>query len=139
MSSLWQDDRPLPPQALMPQARNQRRLQVYGSRHLKRRPHGRAQHFHGDRIGQSQKQQGTGGLGLRQHLEGHLAHDGERAPAAGESAAKVDPGNVLHHPAARLENLTPAVDRTQPEQGLAGPDPVRGCQDLSGRVADIRR
>ena len=57
--------------------------------------------------------------GTRQDLEGHLAQDRQRAPAARQAAAQVDAGDVLHDAAAGLEHLAAAVDRPDAQQMVA--------------------
>ena len=57
--------------------------------------------------------------GTGMHLERHLAHDRQRAPAARQAAAQVEAGDVLHHAAAGLEDLAAAVDRPHAQQVVA--------------------
>ena len=106
-------------QALVPEPGDQGGLQVHGARHLVGRRHGRAQHLDGDLVRQAEQDQGAGILGHRQHLEGHLAHDRQRAPAAGQAAAQVDAGDVLHDAAAGLEDLAAPVDAAHAQQVVA--------------------
>ena len=70
-------------------------------------------------VGQAEQDEGAGVLRQRQHLEGHLAQDRERAPAAREAAAQVVAGDVLHHAAAGLEDLAAAVHGAHAEQVVA--------------------
>ena len=48
-----------------------------------------------------------------------LGHDRERAPGAGERAAEIVAGDVLHHPAARPDRLAAAIDRLHAEHMIA--------------------
>ena len=59
------------------------------------------------------------GLRPRQHLEGHLGDDGERAPRAGEPLGEVVAGDVLHHAAAGLERLAAPGDGLDAEDMVA--------------------
>ncbi len=107
-------------QPLVPEASHHLRLQVHGARHLEGCRHRRAQHLDGDLVGQAEQDQGCRILGRRHHLEGHLAHDRQRAPAARQAAAQVVAGDVLHDAAAGLEDLAAPVDAAHAEQVVAG-------------------
>ncbi len=58
-------------------------------------------------------------LRLRQHLDGDVGHDGERAPGPGHQFTQVVAGDVLHHPAARFDGFAPPGDRGQTEKMIA--------------------
>ena len=82
---------------------------MYRARHLVGRAHRRAQHLDGNLVWQAEQQNGAGVFRRRQHLEGDLGHDRQCAPAAGNAAAEVDARDVLHDPAARLEDVAATV------------------------------
>ena len=80
-------------------------------------------------------------LGLRpgQHLDRHLGQDGERAPGTRHQLAEVVAGDVLHHPAAGLEDFAAAGHRGEAEEVVAcgaGLDPARAGQVRRQRAAD---
>ena len=60
------------------------------------------------------------GLRRRQDLEGHLGEHAERAVRAGEELHQVVAGDVLHHPAAGLDDLAAAGDGADADQAVAG-------------------
>ena len=77
----------------------------------------------------------------RQHLEGDLGEEAERAEGAGHELHEIEPGDVLHHPAAGLDHLAAAVDEAHADQanrGGAGLDAAR-AGDIAGRDAADRR
>ncbi len=130
--------------------RNQCRLQVHGAGNLELAAHGGAQGLDREFVGQAEQDDGGRILRHRQHLEGHLAQDRKRAPAARQAAAQVDAGDVLHHAAAGLEDLASAVDGAHAQDvvaGRAGADPPRAGhvggeyaadRALAGLAADER-
>ena len=70
-------------------------------------------------VGQAAHDQRRLGLGGRQHLEGDVGDDGERAPGAGHQLRQVVAGDVLDDAAARLEGLAAAGDGVDAEHMVA--------------------
>ena len=77
----------------------------------------------GRRIVEPEHQQRLLGFGARQHLDGDVGHRRERAPGAGEQLAEIVAGDVLHHPAARLEGLAAARHRRERRGNDRAPRP----------------
>src|SRR5262249_61217868 len=66
-------------------------------------------------------------------------HRGERPPGAGDELAQVVAGDILHHPAARLEGFAAARHRGKTEKMVAcgaGLDPARAGEIGGERAAD---
>ena len=79
------------------------------------------------------------GLGPGQRLDRDLGHRRERPERAGEQLAEVVAGDVLDHPAARLEGLAAAGHRRHAEEMVArgaGLDPPRSRQVRREHAAD---
>ena len=86
--------------------------QVRGAGYARRRTHGRR--HGGDRglVVEAETARSVASAGgARQHLEGDLGHDAERAPGAGQQLAQIVAGDVLDHAAARTERLAAARHR----------------------------
>jgi hypothetical protein len=81
---------------------------------------------HGDRrpfVGETPQGERRLGLRRRQHFEGDVGDDGERAPGAGHQLGQIVTGHVLHHPPAGLPRLA------APRNGMDAEDMVaRGAR-----------
>ena len=109
-------------------------MDMHGARNLEGRAVGEAHCLDRGRVGQPEAEHGSRLRRCRKHLDGDLGHDGERAPRAGQAASEVVAGDVLHHPAARLD-ISPrpltAFDAEQMVARRAGKDaPAAG--DVGG-------
>ena len=56
---------------------------------------------------------------MRQHLERRFRDHPERAVAAAEEFHEVKAGDVLHHPAAGLDDFAAPVDEAQANEKIA--------------------
>ena len=74
---------------------------------------------HGSGVVEAVQQQRARLVGRGQDLHRDLVEHGERAPRAGEQLGEIVAGDVLHHPAARLEGLAAAVDAAEAQQVIA--------------------
>ena len=74
----------------------------------------------GRRIFEPKNQHGADLLGRRQHLDGELGHDGKGPERTRQQLAHVVSSDVLDHATAGLEQLTPATDRTDTQDMVAG-------------------
>jgi hypothetical protein len=82
------------------------------------------------------------GLRARQRLDRDVGHDAERAEGAREQLAEVVAGDVLDHPAARLERLAAPRHRGHAEEMVArgaGLDAARAGQIGGERAAERAR
>src|SRR3546814_17425214 len=70
-------------------------------------------------VDEAEQQHRVGLLRARQHLHRHLGHHREGAVGAAEQLAEVIAGDVLHHAAARLEELAAAGSRDDAEEVVA--------------------
>ena len=102
-----------------------------------------AERFDGAPVVEAGKHERRGALRNRQHLEGDLGQESERAPGAGHQLHEVEPGDVLHHPPAGFYRLAAAVDEAHADEAVprrAGHDPawtgdVRRHHRADGRLA----
>ncbi|MNY36527.1 hypothetical protein D3C86_1710220 [compost metagenome] len=69
---------------------------------------------------------------FRQYAESHLREKTERAERSGKELRQVEPGDILHHPAAGLDDLAAAIDETDAEQAVAG-----GTRHITARAGNI--
>ena len=95
---------------------------------------------------QHRQHEAAGQLRRRQHLQRDLGQHGERAVAAGQQLAQVEPGHVLQHPAAGADHLARAVDRAHAHDVVphrAPGDPARprqvGRHHAADRLRALRR
>ena len=101
------------------------------ARDIDGRAHGGAKGL--DRLfrGKARQNEGGGGLGARQHLEGEFGHDRKGSKRAGEPAREIIAGDVLDHGPARLEGFAAAVDALDAKDVVArgaGLDAARAGQ-----------
>ena len=129
-----QRPRPLP----RPAGRQMRR-----ARHLERRPDRLGERRVAASIVEAAQQERRLDLGSRQHLEGHLGQEAERAMRPALQLREIEAGDVLHHPAAGLDRLARAVDETHADQVVADrarreaprPGAVGSHEPADGRLA----
>ena len=78
----------------------------------------------------------------RLHFQDHLGDHGQSAERTGDQLREIEPGDILHHSAARLEYLATAADGMETEQMVArraGLDAPRTGNIAGDRAADRAR
>ena len=114
-------------------------------RYVRGRAEGRAHGFDGRRVAGAEDQDRARLLRRRQHLDGNFGHHGEGPEGARHELGEIEAGDVLDHPAARLEGLAAAAHRVEPQDmvarraGLDAPGPGQVAGDGAADGPPARR
>ena len=103
-----------------------------GAGDVGRGPQRRRHRFDRGAVVEPEGEQRLLGFRARQNLDGHVGHGGERPPRARQDLAQVVAGDVLDHPAARLERLAAPRHGGQPKEMIA-----RGARLDAARARDV--
>ena len=110
-------------------------------RYLEGRTQRHRQRLDSARVAQALDHHDAGGIGPRQHLEGDLGQNPQRAVRTCQQLHEVVAGDVLHHPTAVLDDLAASVHEAHADQAVAaGPDldPARPADICGDHAADGR-